>query len=125
MIKKQVILNGLSSSSDIEAWTEKIPAALNNYIESGDESATVVVRIRRFQHHASGEKFLVEADLRARKSSLHADTENENLASAIEIVRDELVSELASKKKKHEHFIRKGGRAVKNFIRGLYERKKR
>ena len=69
MIKKQVILNGLSSSSDIEAWTEKIPAALNNYIESGDESATVVVRIRRFQHHASGEKFLVEADLRARGSA--------------------------------------------------------
>ena len=125
MIKKQIILNGLALSSDIEAWTEKIPAALNNYVDANDDSAVVVIRIRRFQHHAEGEKFLVEADLRARKLSLHAETENENLASAIEIVRDEIVSEFVSKKKKHEHFIKKGGRIVKNFIRGFYERKKR
>ena len=122
MIRRKVTLRGLSSTPLIDSWVEKIPTAIEKQIDRSDESAIVDIDIRFFPHHASGERFFVEATLRARQLSLHAEAENENLPSAIEAVRDEIIIALASKKKKREHFIKKGGRAVKDFMRGIHKR---
>ena len=81
------------------------------------------IDVKLLNHHASGERYLVEATLSARKISIHASAENENLPSAIETVRDEMSNELVSRKKKREHFLRRGGRAFKDFIRGMYKGK--
>ncbi len=124
MIRKKITLHGFSSTPDIESWVEKIPAALSKQILD-DESAVVDIQVRKLARHASGMHYFVEANFYGSKISLHAQAENENLPSAIETVRDELVSELTSRKKREEHFIRKGGRIIKNFVKGLYGKRTR
>ncbi len=120
MIRRRIVLHGISKTPLIDSWIEKIPSAVEKQIDSDDGSAIMDIDVRLLAHHASGERYFVEATLSARRVSIHASTENENLPSAIEIVRDEIVNELSAGKKKREHFIRKGGRAFKDFIRGVY-----
>ncbi len=115
----------MTSSPDIESWIEKIPTALEKQIERPDESAIIDIDIRHLAHQASGKKYFVEATFVSGKISLHAESENENLPSAIEAVRDEIVTVFVSNKKRRERFIRKGGRAIKDFVKGFYGKKNR
>ncbi len=115
MIRRKITLRGTVSTPLIEEWAEKIPVAIEKQIT--DESAIVDIEIRLLPKQASGEKFFVEATLSVQKNSFHAEAENGNLLSAIEIVRDGIITELNSKKKKQERFVRRGGRMFKDFIR--------
>lgn len=124
MIRKKITLHGFPSTPDIESWVDKIPAALAKHVADG-ESALVDIQIKKLARHASGMHYFVEANFYGNKTAIHAQAENENLPSAIEAVRDELVSEFVSRKKKEEHFIRRGGRAIKNFVKGFYGKKNR
>lgn len=123
MIRRKITLRGITTTPLIDSWIEKIPNALERYVDNGDESAIVDIQIRRHAHQASGDRFFVEATLRAKKISLHAEAENENLPSAIEAVRDEIIEEFVSGKKRREHFVKKGSRMLKNLIRGMYNKK--
>ena len=119
MIRKNVTTHGFSSTAEIDSWIGKIPSAIEKYIDSDDQSAIANIYVRHYAHHADGEKFAVETTLRARKIFIHAEAENKNLQSAIESVRDEIVKELSSKRKKRKYSIRKGGQMVKEFVRGM------
>jgi len=121
MVRKTITLHGFSSTPTIDSWVEKIEAALEKQIDPSDTSAILDIDIRHLAHYSTGKGYSVEATLSARKISIHAQSENENLLSAIEIVRDEIVDELSSRKKRREHFVRRGGRAFKDFVRGLYK----
>lgn len=68
-------------------------------------------------HHNSGQIFRAEANLTVRGKYFRAESERSDILSAIDDLRDELVRELNSQKKKDRVLFRKGSAIIKNILR--------
>ena len=71
-------------------------------------------------HHNKGEIFKAEIHIVGAGKNLYATAEKEDLYSAIDAVRDEILHELRSSKGKRISLIRRSGARVKNMVKGLW-----
>lgn len=76
-------------------------------------------------HHKSGDIFKAEIHLMANGEEYYASAETEDLYASIDKVKDEIVRELTSKRKKALRLFRKGGARIKNMLRGATDMKDR
>ena len=91
---------------------------------AGDESVFLEVELgKTTRHHKQGEVFRAEMNLRTASRSFRSEAVAEDLYAAIDEVKDELSSEVKRYWKKQGTLLRRGGRLVKNFIRGVYNYK--
>ena len=74
---------------------------------------------RTSSHHNKGDIFKAEIHIVGAGKDLFASAEEPDLYTAIDIVRDEIMRELKSKKGKHLSFIRRGGSQVKAMMKGM------
>ncbi|MEK7538981.1 MAG: ribosome-associated translation inhibitor RaiA [Patescibacteria group bacterium] len=68
-------------------------------------------------HHRSGDMYRAEVNLTVRGKYFRAESEKGDLYAAIDDLRDELVRELNSNKKKDRVLLRKGAAMIKNILR--------
>lgn len=86
-----------------------------------DASAICDIELARTtSHHNKGEIFKAEIHIVGAGKNLYASSEQDDLYKAIDLVRDQIVSELTSEKSKKQTMIRRGGARVKNIIKGLW-----
>jgi len=86
-----------------------------------DESVFLEVELgKTTRHHKQGEVFRAEMNLRTAGRRFRSEAVAEDLYTAIDEVKDELSSEVKRYRKKRGTLIRRGGRLVKDFIRGVY-----
>jgi len=71
-------------------------------------------------HHKSGDIFRAEINLRLEGKMLRAVSEKEDLYSAIDDVREEMVRQIKQSKEKNRSLFRKGGTQIKNIIKGFF-----
>ena len=89
-----------------------------------DYSAGIEVELgKTTRHHKHGEIFRAEMNLHTAGKNFRAEAVAEDLYSAIDEVKDELVSEVKRYRKKQGALLRRGGRRVKDFLRGVYNYK--
>ncbi len=89
-----------------------------------DESAFIEVELgKTTEHHKQGEIFRAELNLHTAGKNFRAEAVAEDLYLAIDETKDELVSEVKRYRKKQGAMLRRGGRAVKDFLRGVYNYK--
>ncbi|HUD04186.1 MAG TPA: HPF/RaiA family ribosome-associated protein [Candidatus Paceibacterota bacterium] len=110
-------------TSDIETQVKKVVSVLQKYIEQGDESARAHFVLRFEKQHMSDGMYIVEIDFHARHIDAAAKGEKDILIAALDDARDELAEVLRTHKEKKIHFIRRGARSVKNFLRGFPNRR--
>jgi len=105
----------------IEEYIERhLIQPVSKLIDPNDESAALSIEVgKTTRHHNKGDVFRAEANLHIAGRDLRAEEEREDLHSAIDKVRDELVRELTSFKKKRFDLVRRGGQRVKEFLRGF------
>ena len=72
-------------------------------------------------HHKHGEIFKAEAHIVAKGENIYASAEEEDLYSAIDKVRDEIMRKIKSQKDKKQSLLRRGGAQVKNIIKGFWK----
>jgi ribosomal subunit interface protein len=107
----------------LSLYVEKKLEAVKKYFhEEGDATAFADVELGKSSshHHHAGDLFRAEVNLRYNGVTYRAVSEKDNLYSAIDDVKDELVRELDKSKKKKRHFLHKGGAKIKNMIRGIF-----
>ena len=68
--------------------------------------------------HQSGKHFRLEANLTLKGRLYRAEATEESFEKAIDEVRSELDKELSRANDKHDTMVRKGGRAIKEMMRG-------
>mgnify|MGYP001615987025 FL=1 len=91
---------------------------------AGDESVFLDVELgKTTRHHKQGQVFRAEMNLRTAGRSFRSEAIAEDLYAAIDEVKDELQSEVKRYRKKQGTLLRRGGRRVKDFIRGVYNYK--
>ena len=89
-----------------------------------DESAFLDVELgKTTEHHKQGEIFRAEINLHTSGKNFRAEAVGEDLYLAIDEAKDELLSEVKRYKKKQGAMLRRGGRMVKDFLRGVYNYK--
>ncbi|MFA6405054.1 MAG: ribosome-associated translation inhibitor RaiA [Candidatus Paceibacterota bacterium] len=106
-----------SAISDyVEKRLKKISKLLNH-----DGSAQCDVELAKTtEHHQKGEIFKAEIHIVGIGKNIYASSDNIDLYSAIDSVRDEILRELKSNKEKRLSFVRRGGAQVKAMIKGLW-----
>ncbi len=104
----------------VEEYLEKhLITPLQRFIDKNDESTALSIEVgKTTQHHNKGDVFRAEANLHVAGRVLRAESEREDLHAAIDEVREELVRELTSFKKKRFDLLKRGGQKIKDFLRG-------
>lgn len=101
-------------SAYVEKKLQKIGQILNN------ESALISVELAKItEHHKNGEIFRAEIKISQAGEDYYAKKESVDILSAVDEVKDEIISEVTKDKGKKRNLLRKGERMVKDMMRGF------
>ena len=110
-------------NDSIRDYLDKRLSALNKFIDDVDDSAMCYVEVgKTTEHHRSGDIFRAEINLHIGGSVYRGEHECTDLYSAIDKVKDEVVIELKKSKIKRSSFMRRGGRRLKEMMKGMLGR---
>lgn len=108
----------------IADYIEKKVAMLEKFLKNVDEVLVNVEVGKTTKHHKSGDVFRAEIHLLSNGEDFYAVAETDDLYASIDEVKDEIVRELTSQKKRALRIWRKSGAAVKDILRGIGNIKK-
>ena len=75
---------------------------------------------RTTRHHQAGDIFRAEINLLMGSRSFRAVSEQADMHSAIDVMKDEITRELSTYKEKKISYLRRGGQKLKKLIRRFY-----
>lgn len=108
-----------------------VTPAISDYLDSrlekikkiiGDDPAIQcdVELSRTTVHHAKGDIFKAEIHIVGSGRNIFGRSEKQDLYGAIDVVQNQILSELKSEKGKKISFVRRGGAQVKSMMKGLW-----
>jgi len=106
----------------IQSYVEKKFGQLKKFLVKQEYMNTVLAKVelgKTTKHHHSGILFKAEAHLTVGKNSFNATSVQDNLYSAIDLVKDELEREIVSKKDRAQTLKTRGARKLKKMMKGL------
>ncbi|MFA6095854.1 MAG: ribosome-associated translation inhibitor RaiA [Candidatus Paceibacterota bacterium] len=122
-MKKTIKATNIELTDAIGTYIDKILAAIEKHVDQDDTSVLADIEVgKTTHHHKSGDIFRAEVNLHTRIGTFRAVSETGDLYAAIDDVKDEISAALKSKKERKTDFVRRGGLAFKNMIRGIYEK---
>ncbi|MDD4988994.1 MAG: HPF/RaiA family ribosome-associated protein [Candidatus Pacebacteria bacterium] len=115
----------ISSTPDIERHIASRIQTIEKLIDPKDESAQAQVEVAKTSdHHKSGDVYRAEINMHIAGGDFYAFSEESDLQKALDSVRDEIVRKLKTRKDKRMSFIRRGGRKIKDYLKGFIKSKK-
>lgn len=103
-------------SEHIDKRLEKISKLLQS-----DSAAKCDVEVGRTSgHHNKGDIFRAEIHIVGSHKNLYSSTEQSDLYTAIDIVRDGIIREITGVKEKSTSRLRRGGARVKAMMKGVW-----
>lgn len=108
----------ISLTLSISEYINKKVEMLEKFF-TGEEVLVNVEVGRTTKHHKSGDIFRAEIRINTGGENYYAVSEKDDLYAAIDEVKDEIVHELTSKRKKTMRLFRRGGAKIKNLLKDL------
>lgn len=108
----------ITLTPSISEYIEKKINMLEKFFQEETLINTEVGKISK--HHKSGDIFRAEIRVNTSGEEYYAVAEKDDLYAAIDEVKDEIVHELTSKRKKALRMLRKGGAKIKNLIKSYF-----
>lgn len=119
-MKTNIKATGLELTPALRAYLEEKLTHVERFIDPGDQSVIANVELGKpSQHHQSGEVFKAEINLHISGGDLYASTEESDLYAAIDIMKDEIISVIKTRKDKQNTLLRRGGRRIKGMLRSI------
>ena len=110
----------LSLTPAIEEYLAKKLVALERFIDPNDTGAQADVELEKTTgHHQSGKIFRAEINLHVAHGDFRAEETAEDLYSAIDLMKDEIVRVVTEHKDKYRTHARKGAQEVKELLRDV------
>lgn len=109
---------GIELTPEIFAYAEKRLSKVEKYITASDPVMAVELG-RTTEHHKQGVVFRAEVRISGGGADYYAAKETSDLYRAIDEVKDEIILEATRDKGKREAMMKRGGRMVKDMIRGF------
>jgi len=103
--------------------TEKI-GSVERFISADRNTIMAAVEIgKTTNHHKLGDLFRAEINLDYPGTQLRVEVEEEDLYAAIDEAKDDLAEEIKTIGKKKMTLLKRGGRLIKNLLRGFSRNK--
>ncbi len=109
----------ISITPAISEYIEKRTQSLEKFFRGVDGILLNIEVGKTTRHHKSGDIFRAEIHINANGEEYYASAETEDLYASIDKVKDEIVHELTSKRKKALRLFRKGSTKIKNMLKGI------
>ena len=109
----------ISMTPAIAEYIDKHLDSVRKFLES-DPTAKLDLEIgKTTNHHKNGDIFKAEMHIIAKDQNIYTSVEKDDLYTAIDILRDEVIRKLKSEKSKQRSFLRKGGAKLKDILKGF------
>lgn len=116
--------NNIENTSDLKNYINKKIESFDKLVNRNDESVSVnFILSKTTNHHQKGDIFQAEVNLHISGKVFQASSESQNIYSAIDFVKDEIIREIRSYKGKKLNIIRRGGVKLKNILKGFYNKR--
>lgn len=103
----------------IQEYIDKKLFGLEKFI-SGFDNILVNVEVgKTTRHHKQGDVFKAEIHIKVPGDEFYATVEKDDLYAAIDEVKDELIRNMTSRRKRALKLLRKGGQKIKEFLKGF------
>ncbi len=108
-------------SPALQNYVDKRLKKLGKFLDESESPASVQVEIgKETDHHKQGEVFRAEINIDWQGKRFRAEAVKDDLYAAIDAVKDDIANEIKRARRKDTTLLRRGGRMVKNIIRGMY-----
>ena len=121
-MKLNIKATGIALTTPISEYIEKKINMLDKFFR-GEEALVNIEVGRTTRHHKSGDIFRAEIRVNVSGEEYYAVAETEDLYASIDKVKDEIIRELTSQRKRAKRLFRKGAAKIKNLLKGLISRK--
>lgn len=112
---------GVEITQEISNYLHKRLETIEKFLpEEGGALIADVELGRTTRHHQAGDIFRAEINLLMGSKSFRAVSEQADLFSAIDDMKDEITRELSTYKEKKLSYLRRGGQKLKTLIRRFY-----
>ncbi len=123
-MRTNIKATGIELTPAITNYAEKKIGGIEKYLGAADPTVHIEVG-KTTGHHKHGDVFRAEVRVTGAGLDIYAVSEQADLYAAIDLVRDDVVKKLTHDKGKQVSLVRRGGRAVKDMMKGLNFFKKR
>lgn len=117
--------------TNIKATAIELTPAIADYIKSkvshldkltsNYDDVLVEIEVGKItNHHKNGEVMFAEINLKLEGKLFRRVINDNDLYAAIDQSKDKIELDIASYLKKKNRLLRRGGRAIKNFVKGFY-----
>ncbi|MAZ40546.1 ribosomal subunit interface protein [bacterium] len=122
MIKTNVKYTNYQATPDVELYLQKKLDKIGEVGEQYQDEVILRVEIgKSTDHHQKGEIFRAEIQTHVNGRDARAVSETEDIFTSIDEAKDKLVQEILKDKEKQDTLMRKGGRKIKNLLKGFYK----
>lgn len=112
----------MTITSEIKDFLYGKLAHLDKYIDPTDDSIICDVELgMTTKHHKNGDIFKAEINLFMAGKTLRAVSEKEDILSAIDVAKDEIVREITVNKDKKVSLMRRGGSKIKGLVKNIFK----
>jgi putative sigma-54 modulation protein len=105
----------------ITDYVHKKLSSLEKYVREGDVSGYVEVG-KTTHHHNKGEFFKAEFDIVINATHFFASSEQDNLYTAIDDAKEEIVRTITHTKDRHQTLFKRGAVSIKKMLKGISKR---
>jgi putative sigma-54 modulation protein len=123
-MRTNIKATGIELTPAITSYVEKKIGGIEKYFGGTDPVVQVEVG-KSTQHHKNGPIFRAEVRVSGAGLNAYAASEQTDLYAAIDVVKDDIIQKLTHEKGKRDTMMRRGGRMMKNMMRGMNPFKKR
>lgn len=114
----QLLSTGLVLGADVRAYLDTKIGHIEKFLPPGPARANVELG-RTTRHHRHGDIYRAEMTLSVPGAEFRAVAEHDDLMAALDTVKDEIIAELKKRAGRQETLVRRGGRSLKSFLRGI------
>lgn len=119
----QIKTRHIDLTPDIKSYLNEKLDDVTRLTDPDDTSAWCSVQLaKKDEQHQTGDIYTAKVNLHIAGRRFRATAREGSMEAAIDEVKDQLMKELRRHKDKQHSFVRRGGRAVKEFLQGLRQR---
>lgn len=121
MLTVNIKATNIELTDAIKDYAERKLNSLDKFMHSEAESMHVEIG-KISNHHKQGEVYKAEVNLSMGGKKFYAIAEKEDLYTAIDEVREDIVRQLTENKERSVTLFRRGARSVKKMMKGISKR---
>jgi ribosomal subunit interface protein len=119
-MKYNLKLTNTQVDEQLKNYLEDKLGQIEKVINPQDESVRADVELAQTtKHHRTGPIYRAEIKLHLAGGYLYAAEQAEDLAAALDLVKDEIIRQINTKEKRKVTLLRRGGRLIKSMLRGI------